>query len=152
MKETIIKKLNSKHYTIKEQTASDIKKNRFFVTLKNNDKVVNIAQVVYSNKTEAYQLKANRKFEKATMHEGWAMSYARKFENADEVIKCIDELKNTYKTEFEAKKTAKTEKTEKKEAKTEKKEQKTEKTAKTEKKTEKTAKNKLIEKAVNANK
>lgn len=144
MRETITKKLNSKHYTIKEQTASDIKKNRFFVTLKNNDKVVNIAQVVYSNKSEAYQLKANRKFEKATMHEGWAMSYARKFDNADEVIKCIDELKTTYKTEFEAKKTAKTE-----DKKTEKKEQKT---AKTEKKTEKTSKNKLVEKAVNASK
>jgi hypothetical protein len=107
MKE-ITKALKAKKYNIKEQTASDIKKNRFFVTIKNNDKQIVIAQVVYSNKKTAYQIKANRKFTKAEYHESWSMKYARKFDNVAETVKVVDELKATYKKEL-AEKTEKAE-------------------------------------------
>ena len=112
----IIEKLTEKNYTTKEQTASDVKKNRFFVTLANDDKVINIAQVVYSNKKTAYQLKANRQFAKAVLHAGWAMPYARKFDNAEDAIKCIAELKVIYEEEIAEKKAKAEQKKQKKEA------------------------------------
>lgn len=140
---TITKELKAKKYTIKEQTASDIKKNRFFVTIKNNDKQIVIAQIVYSNKKTAYQIKANRKFTKCEYHESWSMKYARKFDNVADTVKTVEELKAIYSKELADKKqkaeadkkqkteTKKTEKTDTKKTQT----QKTAQTQKTQKRT-----------------
>lgn len=131
MKE-ITKALKTKKYNIKEQTASDVKKNRFFVTIKNNDKQIVIAQIVYSNKKTAYQIKANRKFTKAEYHESWSMKYARKFDNVDETVKTVDELKATYKKELAEKTEKAKQKTETKKTETKQKTANTKKTEKTE--------------------
>lgn len=137
---TITKELKAKKYTIKEQTASDVKKNRFFVTIKNNDKQIVIAQIVYSNKKTAYQIKANRKFTKCEYHESWSMKYARKFDNVADTVKTVEELKAIYskeladkkqKAEADKKQKTETKKTEKTDTK------KTAQTQKTQKQTQK---------------
>lgn len=101
----IVTKLNN-NYNVKEQTASDIKKNRFFVTLANDNRV--IAQVVYSNKKTAYHIKANRKFTNAEYHDSWSMKYARKTEDTKTALAIIEELANVYKEEQTARAEKKT--------------------------------------------
>lgn len=159
---TITKELRAKKYTIKEQTASDIKKNRFFVTIKNNDKQIVIAQIVYSNKKTAYQIKANRKFTKCEYHESWSMKYARKFDNVADTVKTVEELKAIYnkelaektkkaetkKTEAKKTETKKTEKTDTKKTQTQKTAQ-TQKTQKTQKQTQKRTTVKDLQKLAN---
>ena len=99
MKNNLIEKLTANNYTIKEQTEADNKKNRIFALAEIDNKKVVIAQIVYNNKKEAYQIKANRKFTKAEYHESWSMKYARKYEKLTEVITAVKELERIYKAE-----------------------------------------------------
>lgn len=138
MKNNLIEKITANNYTIKEQTEADNKKNRIFVLAEIDNKKVVIAQIVYNNKKEAYQIKANRKFTKAEYHESWSMKYARKYEKLTEVITAVKELERVYKAEAtEKQKEAEAKQKAKKEAEAKKQKTETKKTEQKQKTTEK---------------